>query len=389
MKSRCRKSILAAAILASCSGLVSAQVVTTQEVFQLRQAFKLGVTYAMAARIYVSSESLDAKRRSSFNLLIKRSKAYADRLGITIEEAFPVRQGSLAEDKPRIFRAMGDRGRQTSLSLRSKHGLTSAAAFTLGFGVLMAQEYAPDLPPERQQAIFADFRNLAAQLDLPSEILDKVQQGFSRAPVSQQKSSLLMDFQDAVLSFFDRKILRHPETVRQLLNTWELGYALSLAALGRAEGADAAVVERLFAKSRIVGNALGVKVPELHEEMADKTANRVFAIHFLLEEAGEPIATDLGDRLGPRFSATFELIIKASLAMLLYGDDDRAQDSVTVAIITALERSGQKSELPETLWRPLVKKMRQSAPYADVKAEVGKMGEAVREYLLQFLKSPQ
>src|SRR4051812_35153611 len=74
---------------------------------------------------------------------------------------------------------------------------------------------------------------------------------------------------------------------------WELGGKLSLAALGAANGAPAASVDRVFQSAKEIAASLGVDVPPLPERSLDKAKANADTLGYLLRDAGAPIAEKL------------------------------------------------------------------------------------------------
>jgi hypothetical protein len=348
----------------------------------LRLSLKLGTTYALATRLYLAQENLDAETRQAIDELIKKAKSYADTLAVPIDQVFPTRLGT-PEDRQRIMEAASRCARQIDIGLRSLYGSKSADAFQLGFRGFMASEFVAKLPKEDQLEYFGLCRKLASSIGLPADIVDRLERGLLAQREKNRDIEVIFGFRDEVLFFIEGSVLRHPDISRQRLNTWELGHKLGLAALGHAAGARKEVIERMFDECRILGTALNVEIPTLQDLRGDKIANDANALHFLLVEVGKPIATTLSDRFGSRFSSLFDLAIKSNIAILIYIPGQDA-DSLGATVIGAIEKAGKKSAVPEALWSPLVAKMRSSASHDEVKAEVRRMKERISQYLQDF-----
>jgi hypothetical protein len=158
---------------------------------------------------------------------------------------------------------------------------------------------------------------------------------------------------------------------------WELGGKLSLAALGAANGAPAASVDRVFQSAKQIGTSLGIDVPALPERSLDKSKANADALHYLLREAGAPIAEKLGSTYGADHSALFEVAIKSNLLLLLYNPGE--QEGKTIAEV--IRKRAPDAKLPEGLWHDVPAKIDAGAPFDDVKSAVAKMQSDVRKSL--------
>ena len=158
---------------------------------------------------------------------------------------------------------------------------------------------------------------------------------------------------------------------------WELGGKLSLAALGAANGAPAASVDRVFQSAKEIGASLGVDVPPLPERSLDKSKASADALGYLLRQAGAPIAEKLGSTYGADHSALFEVAIKSNLLLLLYSPGE--QEGKTIADV--IRKRAPDARLREELWRDVPAKIAAGASFDDVKNAVAKMQSDVRKFL--------
>jgi hypothetical protein len=158
---------------------------------------------------------------------------------------------------------------------------------------------------------------------------------------------------------------------------WELGGKLSLAALGAANGAPAASVDRVFQSAKELAAGLGVDVPPLPERSLDKSKANADALGYLLKDAGAPIAEKLGSTYGADLSALFEVAVKSNLLLMLYSPGE--QEGKTIADL--IRRRAPDAKLPEELWRDVPTKIAAGAYFDDVKSAVAKMQSDVRKFL--------
>jgi len=158
---------------------------------------------------------------------------------------------------------------------------------------------------------------------------------------------------------------------------WELGGKLSLAALGAANGAPAASVDRVFQSAKEIATSLGVDLPPLPERSLDKAKAQADVLGYLLRDAGAPIAEKLGSTYGADHAALFEVAVKSNLLLLLYSPGE--QEGKTIADV--IRRRAPDAKLPEQLWRDVPAKVAAGAYFDDVKTAVAKMQSDVRKFL--------
>jgi hypothetical protein len=158
---------------------------------------------------------------------------------------------------------------------------------------------------------------------------------------------------------------------------WELGGKLSLAALGAANGAPAASVDRVFQNAKEIGAGLGVDLPPLPVRSLDKSKAQADTLDYLLKQAGSPIAEKLGASYGADHAALFEVAVKSNLLLMLYSPGE--QEGKTIAEL--IRKRAPDAKLPEELWRDVPTKIAAGAYFDDVKKAVAKMQSDVRKYL--------
>ena len=158
---------------------------------------------------------------------------------------------------------------------------------------------------------------------------------------------------------------------------WELGGKLSFAALGAANGAPAASVDRVFQSAKELAAGLGVDIPPLPERSLDVAKAQADALGYLLKDAGAPVAQKLGSTYGADHSALFEVAVKSNLLLMLYSPGE--QEGKTIADL--IRRRAPDAKLPEELWRDVPTKIAAGAYFDDVKSAVAKMQSDVRKFL--------
>ena len=158
---------------------------------------------------------------------------------------------------------------------------------------------------------------------------------------------------------------------------WDMGSKLSLAALGNGRGANASAVESVMGKAKDSAQQLGVEIPPLPDQTGDTTKDSAAALHYLLKTAGDPIASKLRSKYDDAHAALFEMALKSNVLMLLYSPGD----STSKTIAGVIKNRGTEAGLPESLWKPVVDKIEEQAPFDEVKAAVSQMHQDVLNHL--------
>jgi hypothetical protein len=172
---------------------------------------------------------------------------------------------------------------------------------------------------------------------------------------------------------------------RERVYAWKLGIKLSQAAWGHYTGATPESVNSLLEDCRTLARqGLGAEIPAFPAKK-DKSAEReAQAMHYISSTGGKPIGQHLAKRYGDEMANLFELAMKARLAVILYVP--KAGDDLNEASLQALTRTGKGAGLPPSLWNPLVTKIKETAPHAEVKAAFERLDEEVTKHLLEAVK---
>jgi hypothetical protein len=343
-----------------------------------RAAFVLGSNYGEGFRIYARYPQLSGEARTFFDDAMRNAAGGAKRLGVQFDATPPYVDPKSSDALGAIARAMSDRARAISVAIDARWGSQVASVFELGYRAIIATETVPYLPANVQVEDIRDLRMLAKRAGVPGAVFEK----YAAALLAKdQKAAIFasMTFKREVLAQYEAATPMTADQARRLLNTWLAGVKVSLAAIGRTHGASPDVVERLFREARERASAVDFRIPSLPEAESKKPADMARMLHYLMNEVGEKVVDDVRSRLGERYAAIFELAVKSSIALILYGPETGEGD-LTPALISAIERTATTAGLPSEVWRALVQKMRARRPYADVKAEIQRMQGLTEDY---------
>jgi hypothetical protein len=161
-------------------------------------------------------------------------------------------------------------------------------------------------------------------------------------------------------------------TTRQV--TWMFGRKLALGALARTNPAAGSAGQSAMESAQTLARALDASLPPFPPLTRNKAKDTAAAIHYLLEDAGRPLALHLRVKFGADHAALFELAVKAQLLSLLYAPGDETSKGLA----TSLERLATAAGLPEAMVAPVAKAVRQRAPDAAVMKELERMEIAIQ-----------
>jgi hypothetical protein len=300
--------------------------------------------------------------------------SYAESLGLSFETA-----PSIVGADPALEIIVDAKGQVDAMArkLFTLSGASTAAALTLGFKSTVASQTIPYLNGEAREDTIDELRALAAQADIPQATVDQYVAALAAGGGGDTAISAAFTFKDDVMRHLETAEPDAGAVARRQLAVWRMGWELGLAALGQTQGADPALIERMFNGCSAYADALRVSLPMLPEaaEGAEDTAR---VLHYLLNEAGERVAGELGNLYGPRATALWELATKSTIALILYGPDDE----MGLALADAMERAALKAELPRSTYASAIDKMRTRQPYPDVKAELRAMSDRIGAHFM-------
>jgi hypothetical protein len=159
---------------------------------------------------------------------------------------------------------------------------------------------------------------------------------------------------------------------------WLLGSKLSLAALANEHGAPADRVRKMFEQSSALAKKLSIPLKALPDRPAASAAppTKDSALDYLFSE-GQEVGGELAKGHGADHAALFEVAVKSNILLVLYKPDSPTAQ----AIGTAIERAGERANLPSTLWQPLLDTLAAKGTLVDVRKAVYALHAATDKYL--------
>ncbi len=342
----------------------------------VRDAFMLGFSYANGHNAYSLDPRFDPKTRETYDSFMAEATRYGKALAVTVDTSTPKAATSPGSHQVEVLEAGIRSVGLLAIEVHARHGDPAAAALELGYRSAVAIEYVPQLNPARQRHVAEEFRELATRMRLPLSLVNRYASDLIGSKKRADNVSAMFAFKNGVLRHYEDLSIATPEGASRMLNVWLMGWKLSLAALGQSRGAASSTVERMFEECRTRAATLGVRLPALPEAASASPTDTARALHYLMKQAGESVGGQLSALHGPRASALFELSVKSTMALLLYGPEDEMGQTLAQVI----ERSGRAAALPEPIWAPVVLRMRQREREDDVKREIQALDERVRQY---------
>lgn len=347
-----------------------------------RNAFMLGFVYGNGHNLFSQNPTLQGKAKTIYNAWMSDAKQYASTLGVSVDTNPPSYNPSSTKKRSDIIRAGRNKAELLAIQIVSRHNKRAAVALQLGYRSAIEIEILPYINRSTQTKIAAEYKRFAIQVGLPVHIVEKYTNTLRSTKNRKVTVKAMFTFKDDVLRYYEGLTMADKTGFLRQLNIWSMGWSLGLATIGQTRGADPAMIARVFDKCRTRADLLGVSLPMLPEASTDTARDTARAIHYLLNEAGDNIGGELKAKYGPRASSLFELSIKSTLALLLYGPEDGMGQTFT----TVIERSGRNAGLPVYIYQPLVDKMRSKAPYSVIKQEISSMDQRIRNHLMSGIK---
>ena len=162
---------------------------------------------------------------------------------------------------------------------------------------------------------------------------------------------------------------------------WQLGSQWSLAAGYQAKQAAPETYAPMLAKASAVAEQLQVDLPPLPP--LDEDAKRVDTVlAYLLETSGAQLAREIALWHDAQSAATFQLAVESHALLLVYSPRKQVLERDEVQqLLTHLQQSARDSQLPDSLWSPLVELLDRHAPYSEVKQAVFTLHKQAAAYL--------
>ena len=157
---------------------------------------------------------------------------------------------------------------------------------------------------------------------------------------------------------------------------WKLGSQFNLAVVLSQRGNKPEVTKQVYEKARKLAALAGVEIPQLPEK------GELPKVLKLVDETNQALEKKIAEKHGKKAKALFELSSMPMVLLLIYELEDAEMNQQFLAGIT--ERA-KKAKLPERLWEPVTKTIRDKGSVDALREAVLDMDDHVSEYL----KSPR
>lgn len=165
-------------------------------------------------------------------------------------------------------------------------------------------------------------------------------------------------------------------TPAEQLSIWIAASKWSLAAAMQAKGLPASRTGPVLEAARTAAAVLNIELPPLP---GDEQANAAEAsiVQSLLEDAGPAFSKGIGKRFGSPAAAAASLAIRSHVWLLSYS----LRNPPAAAEAATIRGAAEASELPATLWEPLLTLVDQRAEFVAVRQAIFDMHRGVEAHL--------
>lgn len=309
-------------------------------------------------------------------VLARRTELIADRLGTTFPATmFDAATIARFDQTADLVRAVEPSVSRVRAEVEIRHDRRAAHAFELSYRVTVGAMYVRDLPVATLDEDIRVWQELAADVELPRALLDDLA---DRLRHRRDPHSACMAFGAEAALFLEDRLLQEAEFAGHRASVWEMGCALTLAAVGRAAGASPDNVDGLVAKSELHGQALELRPPALPTRTGDSASDGAHTLHYMLHALADAFVDDIKTLYGQRASALLEAAVKSAALLMLYGEGG---GSLNTTLGLAVERSLHKAAIPYELWSDLVAASREQGTHTVLKELIFRMRKDVSRYL--------
>jgi hypothetical protein len=140
------------------------------------------------------------------------------------------------------------------------------------------------------------------------------------------------------------------------------------------------VVKQIAEKAGKAAKILEVELPFPPEKSGKKAEDGAAIMKFLLQDCGKAFGEKV---FKGAESALAEIGLKSGVLLIIYGPGD--ENAKTLAKV--IEERSKIAELPEALTAGLVKKVRDGAPFTEIRDAVLEMDEKVNDHLVGLAKA--
>lgn len=153
---------------------------------------------------------------------------------------------------------------------------------------------------------------------------------------------------------------------------WKLGSQLNLAMVLSHRSSDPKVTESVYGKAKTIAQLAGVEIPALPGKM------ELPGLLGVMSKANQSISEQLAKKYDRDHAKLFDLAGMSMTVLLVYEFGDQALNKKFVDGIT--ERA-KEAGLPEALWQPVTRVITSKGSFADLRAAVLKMDNAISSHL--------
>lgn len=162
---------------------------------------------------------------------------------------------------------------------------------------------------------------------------------------------------------------------------WLLGTNLALAGLLYNQNVSGALLDDTLGKARKMAEIAGVTVPPFPRKQSTSAASSADLVHYLIAGDGAKLGSALAGKYGEEHSILFEVGVKSTLLILLYGPGDKNGMAIAEVVTNRLD----KIKLPRHLWTGLVTLVKNRRSQDEVKSAVFKLHKDVANYFVPDL----
>ena len=153
---------------------------------------------------------------------------------------------------------------------------------------------------------------------------------------------------------------------------WKLGSQFNLAAVLSYRGKDPEVAKQVYAKAQELAALAKVEIPPLPEKI-----NLPRLLTFL-DQANQGLEKKIAKLHGAQAERLYEIASMSVVVLLVY---EFGGATINKQFSEGIAERAMKAELPEKLWQPVVKMIREKGKFDDLKAAVLTMHDQVAEHL--------
>lgn len=348
-----------------------------REFDKVRRSYLLGFRLALAVVVQARNLEPESDAREYIDQLL--GKAQADASHLSLPGAVRLRPIQTGDDQTQYVIRQVPLGNSLAAAIEKKHGSEAHAAFDLAFKVGIAPLYVGALDQAKQEDVFDGYKQNLRVLDLPETSLSILQTGFAGADEAERVGAVF-DFKKLVLRSLFKRVSNTVWSRQAELDIWQFTSQASTIAAGYSTG-KIKLEDLSDIKTQVdtAGNRLGLIMPELPPLTGDNIKDTAAILHYLLQSLGNGLVDDIEERFGPNAVAIHELGTKLSCLVLLYSAEPGMD--LNAASISAITRTCQAVEMPEDLWKPLVRQVQRGENYDTVKTEIFRFKERFTQHL--------